>query len=119
MEYLDEMITFETDCCEDKQPLRKTYYHATEEKNFDSILEKGILKGIDGVVYVCEKPEEAARFLAIRGIKTIFVFEVHIEESFISESFDHNERFFRCKAYMYSKDILREEIVGCSKYELP
>lgn len=99
--------------------MRKTYYHATEEKNFDSILEKGILKGIDGVVYVCEKPEEAVRFLAIRGIKIIFVFEVHIEESFISESFDHNERFFRCKAYMYSKDILREEIVGCSKYELP
>ncbi len=117
MEYSDEMITFETDCCGGK-PLKKTYYHATEQKNFDSICEKGILKGIDGVVYVCEKPEEAVRFLAIRGINSIFVFEVHIEESFISESFDHNERFFKCKAYMYSKDILSEEIISCFKYEL-
>lgn len=40
MEYSDEMITFETDCCESKQPLRKTYYHATEEKNLIQSLKR-------------------------------------------------------------------------------
>lgn len=38
MEYSDEMITFETDCCEGKQPLRKTYYHATEENLREEIV---------------------------------------------------------------------------------
>lgn len=47
----------------------KSYYHATPFENLNSIFTKGILKGIDGVVYLTEKPDEAARFLAIRGYK--------------------------------------------------
>lgn len=89
--------------------MTKTYYHATPFENLASIFKKGILKGHDGVVYLTEKPEEAVRFVAIRGCKKILVIEVEIEEDMVTESFDHSQVFFRCRAYAYSKDISIDE----------
>lgn len=97
--------------------MTRTYYHATSAENLESILDQGIRKGCDNVVYLCEKSEEAARFPAIRGINPIIVFGVNVEESMVEESFDHNERFFGCKAYTYPDDIDRDDIVEAFKYE--
>ena len=87
----------------------KSYYHATPFENIGSIFKKGILKGHDGVIYLAEKPEEAARFVAIRGYKKILVVEVEIEENMVTESFDHSETFFRCRAFAYPENISIDE----------
>lgn len=99
--------------------MTKTYYHATKFENLSSILGRGILRGYDKVVYLCEKPEEACRFLAIRGISPILVCQVQLEEELVSESFDHNENFFKCKAYTYPDDISVDDISDYLRYELP
>lgn len=87
----------------------KSYYHATPFENLGSIFRKGIVKGCDGVVYLTEKPEEAARFVAIRGHKKILVIEVEVEDYMVTESFDHSEAFFKCKAYSYPHNISIDE----------
>lgn len=96
----------------------KTYYHATPYENLNSIMEKGILRGCDGVVYLTEKPYEAARFVAVRGHNKILVLGVEIEEDMIRESGDHNYLFFKCLAYTYPEDIPADEITEFLKYEI-
>lgn len=97
--------------------MTKTYYHATPFENLVSILEKGILKSkLDGVVYLTEKPEEAARFLAIRFCREILVLEVEVEEDMVEEMHDHCEAFFKCKAYGYHGDIDPDQITNFLKY---
>lgn len=97
--------------------MTRTYYHATSMENLESILDQGIRRGCDNVVYLCERPEEAARFPAIHGINPIIVFGVNVEDDLVTESFDHSERFFKCKAYMYPDDIDANDIVEALKYE--
>lgn len=82
------------------------FYHATTKENADSICEDLIIKtGWDGYIYLCKKAEDACKFLAIRGIKNIIVFEIDLDEHDVEESFDHSEGFFKCKAYMHKGDI--------------
>ena len=83
----------------------KSYYHATPFENLNSIFEKGILKGCDGVVYLTKEPDAAAKFVAIRGYKKILVIEVELEDDMVEESFDHSFLFFKCRAYDYPHDI--------------
>ena len=87
----------------------KSYYHATPFENIQSIFRKGILRGCDGVVYLTEKPEEAMRFLMIRGCKKALVIEVELEDDMVEESFDHNKMFFDCRAFVYPYDISVDE----------
>ena len=94
----------------------KTYYHATPFENLESILDQGIRKSRDGVVYLTEKPEEATRFVVIRGYVDILVCEVKIDEDMVEETFDHSEVFFKCRAYGCSKDITPNEITNYFKY---
>lgn len=96
--------------------MTKTYYHATPFENLESIMDQGIHRGCDGVVYLTEKPEEATRFLVIRGYIDILVCEVQIEEDMVEETFDHSEAFFKCRAYGYSEDITPDEITNYLKY---
>lgn len=77
----------------------KRYYHATDYKNINSIFAEGIKPGCDGVIYLCEDPVHAANFVALRGIFKIAVFELELDDSEVEETFDHNARFFKCKAY--------------------
>ena len=82
------------------------FYHATTLDNVESILQDGKIKtGWDGMIYLCKRPEEAARFVIIRGEKTAVVIEVDLEEEKVKESADHSEKFFGCKAYIYEEDI--------------
>ena len=98
--------------------MTKTYYHATPFENLESILDQGLHKGCDGVVYLTKKPDEAARFLAVRGCTKILVCEVQVEEDMVEEMFDHNPRFFKCRAYGYCDDISKDDIFNYLKYEL-
>ena len=96
--------------------MTKTFYHATPTENLCSIMSKGLLTGVDGIVYLTEKPDEAIRFLAIRGYKEAIVCQVELEEDFVEEQFDHNERFFGCKAYGVRGNIEPSEIAEYYKY---
>lgn len=95
----------------------KRYYHATPFENFESIARKGIRKSkLEGLVYLTEKPEEAARFLAIRFCREILVCEVEVDENLVEETFDHSEAFFKCKAYGYKGNIKPKMIKDFFKY---
>lgn len=98
--------------------MTKTYYHATPFKNLESILDQGIHKSCDGVVYLTTEPQDAVKFVAIKGCKEILVCKVEIEEDLVTETFDHSQAFFRCRAYGYADDIDVHDITEYLKYEL-
>ena len=98
--------------------MKKVYYHATPMENLDSILTNGIRKGIDGLVYLAEAPDEAARFVLIRGCKDILVLEVEVEEGLVEETFDHSQVFFGCRAFGCKSSIDSSDIIGVSEYEI-
>ena len=86
--------------------MRKRYYHAATPETMKKIIADGMVKrSWDGCVYLCEKPKDAAKFVAIRGYNTIEVVEVILPESKVKESFDHSPEFFGCKAFLYEGDI--------------
>lgn len=59
--------------------MRKRYYHAATPEIMRKIVADGAIKrGWDGYVYICEKPEDAVKFVAIRH--TIQVFDGCAEE---------------------------------------
>lgn len=96
---------------------RGRYFHATTHENAEKIMQDGVIRrGMDGGVYICKQPLEAARFVAIRGHETGTIFEVELEERKVVEAHDHNEAFFGCKAYMYMDDIPTQKIVKISRY---
>lgn len=95
-----------------------TYYHATPYENLVSILENGIKKSIDGVVYLTENKDEAARFLLIRGYHDILTIEVLIDSENVEETFDHSEKFFKCKAFGYKDDIKPDELINFYRCKL-
>ena len=96
--------------------MTKTFYHATPVENLCSIMDKGLIKGIDGIVYLTEKPEEAIRFLAVRGFKEAIVCKIDLEEDLVEEQFDHNPNFFKCRAYGYKGDIEPYDITEYYRY---
>lgn len=94
------------------------YYHAAPPKTMNKILEDGMIKASwDGGVYLCKKPEEAVRFVAIRGYKKIAVIEVELDEDEVMESYDHDPEFFGCKAYIYQYHIKIPENARIKMYE--
>lgn len=99
--------------------MTKTYYHATPFENLESIMvtDQEIRKGCDGVVYLTEKPNDAVKFLVIRGYTKILVIGVDLEEDMVSESFDHSEAFFKCKAYTYPENISMDCFVNVQTFE--
>ena len=97
----------------------KTYYHATPFENVDSIMCKGILCGVDGVVYLTENKEDAARFLIVRGCKDILTVEVVIDDKNVEETFDHSYQFFKCRAFGYGDNIKPSEIFNLYRTKLP
>ena len=95
-------------------------YHATPYNNLYSILEHGINIGVGGV-YMCETPNDAAKFLAVRGIKDILVVEVKIPKKLeytISESFDHSYAFFKCRAFVSNIPIELNRLGNMTRYQI-
>lgn len=96
-------------------------YHATYYSNLGSILLNGLKKSMDGYVYLTEQPNQAASFLAIRGVRKILIAKVKIykkDECNIVETFDHSEKFFKFRCYGYKGDIDVTKIVSYSEYNL-
>lgn len=90
-------------------------YHATTNENMEKIVGDGVLRtSCDGMVYLCKQPKDACKFLLIRGLKRMCVLEVNVEDKKISESYDHSEAFFGCKAYMHDGEI---KLTGKEKIE--
>lgn len=95
------------------------YYHAATPETMMKITNDAVLKrGWDGLIYLCRKPEDAAKFVAIRGNKRIDVIEVKLNEKDVEESNDHSEAFFGCKAYTYAGDIPLNGREKISEYEV-
>ena len=97
----------------------KIYYHATPYENLGSILVNGIKAGIDGVVYLTEKEEDAIKFLYVRGCRNFVTFKIKVRDtSKVIETFDHSEEFFKCKCYGYIGDISTDDIEPSHKWQL-
>lgn len=94
------------------------FYHATRFENVPSIMKTGLQSHCEGV-YLCEKPEDALKFLLVRGIKKIAVFEVNIRKNSkkLVESFDHSYVIFKCNAYVYMDNIATSDITKCTVYQ--
>lgn len=96
----------------------KKFYHATKMSNFYNILEKGILVGVDGIVYLAETAQEAYRFMAIRNFgEPILVIEVELDENAVQETFDHSYQFFQCRAFGYPDRIPLDKMTDFLKFE--
>lgn len=99
----------------------KVLYHATDYNNLIPILEQGLKPGCDGVVYLAETPEDALKFVCVRGYKSIVTLQVKIykkDEYKIQETFDHNYNFFKCRAFGYNGTISPNNIIPLMKYDL-
>lgn len=95
-------------------------YHATKFENLGSILDNGLLvdKSPDKMIYFADTEIGAASFMAVRLCKDILIIKVDIPESELKESFDHSKKFFKCRAFVYDKDIASNEFEGLSRYQL-
>lgn len=81
------------------------FYHATDYENVNSIVDKGLIPGIDGIIYLADSFENALKFVIFRGYERILVCEIDLDENQVQETFDHSFTFFGCKAYGYNKKI--------------
>ena len=96
----------------------KKFYHATPFENLVSILDEGIHRGADGVVYLADNPKAAVKFVCLRCWDPILVVEVELDEAEVEESFDHSYEFFKERAWTYPKDIPRQELKDFQRYEV-
>lgn len=85
-------------------------WHATDKKNFDSIMSTGLLAFDFGVFFI-DNPTSAAVFVAVRGIKNIVAFPVEFEEDEVIESCDHSPDYFKCRSFYSPKDIPNHRII--------
>lgn len=90
------------------------FYHATSFENMQKIIDDGKIKSSLGEVFLCKKPLDACKFLALRGLRNVSVIEVELNKNDVQESYDHAESFFRCKAYVHNGDI---ELSGKERVE--
>lgn len=100
----------------------KTFYHATTRDNLDSILCDGLRAGNQGCVFMTEKEDESVRFLALRLIPEIVTIKVRVykrDYDKVQETFDHNQSFFKCRAFGYFGDIPVENIEASKVYTNP
>lgn len=95
------------------------YYHATPAENLTKIIEAGEIKtGSENLTYLCEKPQEAALFVALRGYKKIYVLGMDLPENEVQESFDHNLNYFPFRAFYTQKNIPYSAVTEVREYDL-
>ena len=99
----------------------RTYYHATDYNNLVSILDHGLKASkLDGLVYLAETEEDALKFVVLRRYKKVVTFKIKIykrDEDKIIETFDHSQRFFKCRSFGYIGNISPDSIIPSKKYE--
>lgn len=99
----------------------KKFYHATTNEKLSKILKEGLRAdlNIEGIVYLCERPEDAAKFLLVRGYKDCIVLECELDERELEEQFDHSQSFFKCKCWGLSRNVKPDEFtMEVRRYEL-
>lgn len=91
--------------------MRKKYYHAATPETIEKIIADGVVKrGWDGCVYLCEKPQDAAKFVAIRGHDEVAVIEVILPANKVKESFDHSVQCLRENGFIPEKRAMRKSL---------
>lgn len=85
-------------------------WHATQKNNVFPIQMEGLRAGFDGFVYFTDSPEHALRFLNHGQTEEIAVIPVDLDPEEVEESFDHNEEYFGCKAWIHEGDIPKDRI---------
>lgn len=98
------------------------YYHATDEKGFLGILRSECIKpGIGKTVYLAASQNDAIKFIAPRVPMTedIYVFQIHLPQSKVFETFDHNHKFFGCKSFGYNGTVGSGRWTACIKFPAP
>ena len=96
-------------------------YHSTPYENLYKILDKGLLPGRDGLIYLCETPQNCNKFLIIRGFVKLLTVRVKVPkklENTIIETFDHSEEFFKCRAFASRIPIPLDRIDKFTVWEL-
>lgn len=92
--------------------MRKKYYHAATPETMEKIIADGVVKrGWDGCVYLCEKPQDAAKFVAIRGHDEVAVIEVILPANVIKAETGHSpclDTTATCSLMMASRKTLSE-----------
>lgn len=96
------------------------YYHGTSYSNLLKIIEDGKIKtSMEGIVYLAKTKEEAFKFVALRYMtEDIAVIELELDESKIIETFDHNQKIFKARAFGYEGDIDTHHATNCWKYPI-
>lgn len=93
------------------------FYHATDYNNLSKIVHKGLIPGVDGIIYLTDSFENALKFVMFRGYERILVCEIDLDEDQVEETFDHNYAFFQCKSYGYSEVISFNDIEEMYEYK--
>jgi hypothetical protein len=99
-----------------KKKEKKILYHATAMTNLGSILDKGLLKGYDGGVYLTESVDSAFKWMGFRiaGRDDLVVIKVE-------PGCDHSpimQQIFGCgESYFYPFDIPSSKLKDFIKFE--
>lgn len=112
MSKLINKILLESEVVEEDFKSIPYFYHATSEDGFYAIMREGVK--VVGGVYLADSYQNAAKFLLIRGVNPIYVIKISgkkLDKAKLSESFDHSESFFKCKAYVYDGDVTPNKIL--------
>lgn len=96
------------------------YYHGTSYTNLLKIIEDGkIKKSMEGIVYLAKTKEDALRFVALRYMtEDIAIIELELDDNKIEETFDHNQNFFKARAFGYEGDISTKCATNSWKYPI-
>lgn len=94
------------------------YYHGTSCSNLLKIIKDGKIKtSMEGIVYLAKTKEDAFKFVALRYItEDIVIIELELNDSKIVETFDHNQKIFKAKAFGYEDEIDIKHVINCWKY---
>lgn len=97
-----------------------TYYHATPRENVFDIIRDGLKTGADGFIYLCETPMECLEFFKWRAAPRLelAVIPIELDPATVSESFDHNSKFIKARAFTVDYDIPRELIPMLDKIQV-
>ena len=95
------------------------YYHACPEDSFKKIMKDHKIRcGYVGCIYLCDDPIDSLKFMVLRFIPYVYVIGVELPESEVEESFDHNAKFFRCKAYYTTNNISSDKFTDILEYDM-
>ena len=93
-------------------------YHATPMENLGSILQDGLILGVDHVVYGCEKSNDALKFAFLHGVDDVLVVKFKVPKKYVVETFDHSEVLLQCRCWGSKIPITTDMIVEYKKHDL-